>query len=120
MADIKLDNVQGDLFNRGFPKFNESYYFFSIAQGEEKNFCKALKTLVSEKDKYISSLTKALADWAVVDEAAKKNREDPSHKEFIPISNALIAFTKRGLDRVGCRLSYPTHMLSRTDPGWRA
>ena len=102
MAEVSLDNVQGDLFSRGFPKYNEVYYFFSIVPGKENDFSKALKTLVSEKDKYISSLTKVLADWAKIDTAAKKNRtiDDPAKREIIPISNALIAFTKRGLDKV--------------------
>ncbi|KAI9656915.1 MAG: hypothetical protein M1831_004463 [Alyxoria varia] len=102
MAEVSLDNVQGDLFSRGFPKFHEVYYFFSIVPGKEKDFSKALKTLVSEKDKYISSLTKVLADWAEVDAAAEKNRdiEVNAKKEFIPTSNALIAFSKRGLDKI--------------------
>lgn len=120
MAQVSLDNVQGDLFSRGFPKYSESYYFFSIVSDKEKDFCKALKTLVSEKDKHISSLAKVIADWSKIDDVAKKNRENPSHKQFIPTSNALIAFTKRGLDKVSRRLSYPTHMLSRIDPGWLA
>ena len=120
MAQITLDNVQGDLFNRGFPKYNETYYFFTIVQDKEKDFCKALKILVSEKDKHISSLTKALADWEKVDGVAKKNREDPSHKQFIPTSNALIAFTKRGLDKVSIRLLHPAPLLSRTDSSWLA
>ncbi|KAK4696204.1 hypothetical protein P7C71_g1673, partial [Lecanoromycetidae sp. Uapishka_2] len=100
---IDKDNLQGDLFNRGFPKYNEVYYFFSIVQGKEKEFSKALKTLVSEKDKYISSLTKALADWARVDAAVKRNHTivPPAKKEFVATSNALIAFSKRGLDKVG-------------------
>ena len=120
MAEEPLDNVQGDLFSRGFPKFNEVYYFFSIVSGKEKDFSKALKTLVSERDKHISSLTKVLADWAKVDAAAKKNRtiEDTTQKEIVPISNALIAFSKRGLDKVSVRLSQLTHMLTRADSGW--
>ena len=120
MADVALDNVQGDLFSRGFPKYYESYYFFSIVQGKEKDFCKALKALVSEKDKHISSLTKVIADWAKIDGVAKHNRENPSHKQFIPTSNALIAFTKRGLDKVITRRSHLTSMLSQIDSSWLA
>ena len=120
MAEVTLDNVQGDLFSRGFPKYNEVYYLFSIVPGKEKDFSKALKTLVSEKDKYISSLTKVLADWAIVDAAAKENRAigDPAKKEIVPTSNALIAFSKRGLDKVSVRLSHLTQMLTRADSGW--
>ena len=115
-ADIPeiLDNVQGDLFSRGFPKFNETYYFFSIVPGKEKDFSKALKILVSEKDKYISTLTKSLADWAKVDAAAKRNhtKEKGAEKEIVLTSNALIAFSKRGLDKVTDRLSHLRQMLT--------
>ena len=106
MAAIKLDldDLQGDLWSRGFPKFNETYYFFSIADSKEKEFRTALKALVSEPDKYISSLTKVRKDWDLVDEAAKRNHEiktDPTaKKDIIDISNALIAFSKAGLDKV--------------------
>lgn len=114
MAEVTLDNMQGDLFNRGFPKFNEVYYFFSIVSGKEKEFSKALKTLVSEKDKHISSLKKVLADWAIVDAAAKKNRTEKDRTgggtkgviHIVATSNALIAFSKRGLDKVSVRLSH--------------
>ena len=108
MAAVNLDDVQGDLWNRGFPKFNEVYYFFSIVTGKEREFSKALKNLVSEKDKHISSLTKALADWAKVDGAAKKNRlvENHAEKEIVSTSNALIAFTKAGLDKVSIQPLY--------------
>ena len=115
---VDLDNIQGDLWNRGFPKFNEAYYFFTIVEGKEKDFSKALKTLVADKDKLISSLTKSIADWDKVDGVAKNNRDDPAHKKFIVISNALIAFTKAGLDKVSDRLPQSTQMLSRADSGW--
>ena len=120
MAAVNLDNVQGDLFSRGFPKYNEVYYLFSIVPGKEKDFSKALKTLVSEKDKYISSLTKVLADWAKVDAVIQKNRDlkDPDKREIVPISNALIAFSKRGLDKVSIRLSHLTQMLTQADSSW--
>ena len=120
MAAVNLDNVQGDLFNRGFPKYHEVYYLFSIVSGKEKEFSKALKTLVSEKDKYISSLTKVLADWAKVDAVVQKNRDlkDSDKKEIVPISNALIAFSKRGLDKVSVRLLHPIQSLTQVDSAW--
>jgi hypothetical protein len=85
-----LENIQGDTFNRGFPKVNETFYFFSIAPGKEKEFTKALAAL--GKSGQISSLKKVLADWVKVDAAAKN--------DIIAISNALIAFSKLGLDKV--------------------
>ena len=120
MAEVNLENVQGDLFSRGFPKYHEVYYLFSIVSGKEKEFSKALKTLVSEKDKHISSLTKVLADWAKVDGAAKKNRaiDDPAEKDIVDTSNALIAFSKRGLDKVSVGLSHIERMLTQADSDW--
>ncbi|KAL8788622.1 MAG: hypothetical protein Q9195_007217 [Heterodermia aff. obscurata] len=121
MAQGTLNNVQGDLFSRGFPKYNESYYFFSIASEKERDFCKALKTLVSDKDKHISSLAKVLADWAQIDGVTKKNREDPSHRQIIPTSNALIAFTKGGLNKIQAGLpdrSLDLNNLKLSDPAF--
>ena len=105
MAAVDLNDLQGDLFNRGFPKFHEVYYFFHILSGKEKEFSQKLKNLVSGEDKHISSLKKVLDDWKSVDAAAKKNRENrAAHKnaelEIVPTLNALIAFSKSGLDRV--------------------
>lgn len=90
MAAVNRDNVQGDLFSRGFPKISETYYFFSIVPGKEKDFSKALATL--GKSGQISSLNKVLADWVNVDPAAKD--------VIVAVSNALIAFSKTGLDKV--------------------
>ena len=90
MAAVNLDNIQGDLFSRGFPKINETYYFFSIVPGKEKDFSKALAAL--GKSGQISSLRKVLADWVQVDGAAKG--------DIVPLSNALIALSKKGLNKV--------------------
>ena len=108
-------NLQGDLFSRGFPKFHELYYLFSIVPGKEKDFSKALRTLVSQKDEHISSLVKVLGDWEKIDAAAKKNRTiaDPTKKEIVSVSNALIAFSKTGLDKASSvRPSYLIQMLT--------
>ena len=82
--------MQGDLFSRGFPKYHETYYFFSIVLGKEKEFSKALAVLA--KSDQISSLTKVREDWCAID------HRTPG--VVIPISNALIALSKSGLDRV--------------------
>ena len=60
MATPNLVNMQGGLFSRGFLKYNETYYFFSIVSGKEKDFSKALATL--GKSGQISSLKKVLED----------------------------------------------------------
>ena len=122
MGGVTLDlhNVQGDLFNRGFPKFNEVYYFFTIAQDMEKDFSKALKALVSEKDKHIFSLTKVLANWVEVDRAASYNwtSEGMINKRIISTANTLIAFSKSGLDRVNTQLEWPTQILMQANTNW--
>ena len=102
MAEFNRHDVQGDLFSRGFPKFNEVYYFFHIKSGKEKEFCQKVKTLVSGEEKHISSIDKVLEDWKQVDAAAAKNRttDDPAKKEWVSTVNALIAFSKPGLDNV--------------------
>ena len=109
MAEVNLEDLQGDLFSRGFPKFHEVYYFFNIQ--ESKEFARKVKTLVTGEDKHISSLKKVLKDWEEVDTAAVKNRANRQAKndaplEIVPTVNALIAFSKSGLDQVS------THPLS--------
>ena len=101
-AEFDHNDVQGDLFSRGFPKFNEVYYFFHITSGKEKEFCQKLKMLVSSEEKHISSINKVLEDWKQIDAARAKNRtiEDPAEKEWVTTVNTLIAFAKPGLDRV--------------------
>lgn len=100
-AEFNRDDVQGDLFSRGFPKFTEIYYFFHIKSGKEE-FCQKVKMLVSGEEKHISSINKVLEDWKQVDGAAAKNRTivDPAKKEWVSTVNALIAFSKLGLDSV--------------------
>jgi hypothetical protein len=96
MATGKPSNMQGDLFSRGFPKYNESYYFFSISNDPATvtEFTKKLAVLV--KNKEISTLEKVLLDW----------KEVEAHKGTIyPVSHALIAFSMAGLRRV----SLPTN-----------
>ena len=102
MVEFDRDDVQGDLFSRGFPKSKEVYYFFHIKSGQEKAFCQKVKILVSGEEKHISSINKVLEDWKQVDAARAKNRtiEDPAKKEWVSTVNALIAFSKPGLDRV--------------------
>ncbi|EXJ62099.1 hypothetical protein A1O7_02532 [Cladophialophora yegresii CBS 114405] len=82
------NNVQGDLFSRGFPKIHETYYFFSIVQ--ETVFPQKLTDL--GKSNEISNLTKVLDDWKKVDATPKG--------EIIDVCNALIAFSMEGLRKI--------------------
>lgn len=104
LTDQQLDNIQGDIWSRGFPKFYETYYFFSIENA--KLFAPCLKNLVTHSPPLISSLRKVKDDQeriakAKVEEA--KRQGIPEKDVRIPVSNALIAFTSKGLQTV----SYP-------------
>ncbi|ERF74220.1 hypothetical protein EPUS_03410 [Endocarpon pusillum Z07020] len=113
MAAVNLDNVQGDLFSRGFPKIKETYYFFSIVPGKEKDFSTALAALGNSGK--ISSLKKVLDDWVKVDGAPKN--------EIVPVSNALIAFSKTGLDKIQTGLTgrgLDLDNLTTSDPAFAA
>ena len=110
---VNRDNIQGDTFSRGFPKVSETYYFFSILKNKEKDFSKALKKLAT--DGHISSLNQVIADWVKIDKAKeddKKNKAiDPSSKEtIVPVSHALIAFSKLGLERVSTSISMAAYL----------
>ncbi|KAL9045577.1 MAG: hypothetical protein Q9214_001401 [Letrouitia sp. 1 TL-2023] len=103
---VNLENIQGDLFSRGFPKLNETYYFFSIVPNQEKDFTKALNVL--GKSRLISSLKEVLDHWARIDEFKAKQHAQPSvdfSSVTIPMANALIAFTKKGLDKIQAGLT---------------
>ena len=108
LTEDQLDNIQGDIWSKGFPKFYETYYFFSIA--DAKLFSPCLKELVAKK--LISTLRKVREDQNEI--FAKNEKEKKEAKERgvpeegvelskIPKSNALIAFTSQGLQVV----SYP-------------
>ena len=99
-----LKNMQGDLFSRGFPKFNETYYFFSITSDNEKGK-KFTQALVELGKKEISTLEKVLADWVEIDKgktayAAAKARDPKAKETIFDVSNALIAFSQAGLQKV--------------------
>lgn len=96
-----LENVQGDIFSRGFSKRNETYYFFTIDNG--KDFVKALKQLIPD---HISSLATVIDQWTRkdgIDEVAKWNRTPANAKNPKPdveVKNALIALSMKGLEKV--------------------
>lgn len=85
----KTNVIQGDLFNRGFPKFNETYYFFSIVPEKKADFTRALNTI--GKTGKIATIDSVLKDWVKVDQSKTKTVE---------VSNALIAFSMEGLKMV--------------------
>ena len=96
-----LDNIQGDIFSRGFPKMNETYYFFSIVEGKENGFTKALNKLATSG--HVSTLTNVISQWGLIDQLKadqKAQGNTDSSRPILPMANALIAFTMPGLVRV--------------------
>ena len=102
-----LNNVQGDIWSKGFPKCVETYYFFTITKESAKIFSQNLRKLVDDTKPLISSLQHVKGDW---DEIAKlKKKADaaeasghplPEKETVFPVANALIAFTFKGLEMV--------------------
>jgi len=94
VESLNLDNIQGDIWSKGFPKDNETYYLFQINPQRAKDFARNLKNLVipdPNKSSLISSLTMVKKDWARIGEE-KPNKVEMAH--------ALIAFTFKGLEVV--------------------
>lgn len=90
-----LANVQGDILFDGLPKRNESFFLFTIADNQVQAFCRSLPTLAG-----------LLADSRHTQEIRakiKKFKEENKGKDAdtIPTVGACVAFTRRGLDKVG-------------------
>ena len=113
---LNLNDIQGDIWSKGFPKFYETYYFFSIEPSNAKLFAQCLKDL----SPLISTLKKVKEDQdritkakAEAVEAAKKQGilEKDVIPLRIPVSNALIAFTSKGLKAVSYPLKGIHHLV---------
>ncbi|KAK3356647.1 hypothetical protein B0T25DRAFT_537124 [Lasiosphaeria hispida] len=97
-AKLDLSKIQGDLFSRGFPKFNETYYFFSIKKPGD--FSKALRKLARD-GKSISTLQAVIGQWEEVDKLrGAKGRDLTKDDKVIKLSNALIGFSSAGLKEI--------------------
>lgn len=92
---VDKNDIQGDVWSKGFLKHNETYYFFSIADQKQKIFSQCLKKLAAQVGdaSLITSLTQAQKDRDKAGEARALN-------QIAIISNAMIAFTRIGLDVV--------------------
>jgi hypothetical protein len=94
MSTLDLKNVQGDILLNGLPKRVESFFFFQIADGHIKDFCRSLKTLSNE----ISH----------VDDTAQMRRDISNSKgpgkegDLVEMAGANIAFSWKGLQKVQC------------------
>ena len=105
----QLEQIQGDIWTKGFPKYHETYYFFSIKTDKEGLFSQCLKVLAKQTPPLISSLKKVRDDHIFIFEergkyiAGQKRKGIPEkeiHPPIVPVANALIAFTNKGLEAV--------------------
>ncbi len=101
---VDLNNLQGDLWSRGFPKYDETFYFFTITDvtANNKQFHQLLPDLVAKKE--ISTLKKVKDDWREIADWEKTNGVPKPNVNFrensLAKSNALIAFSMAGLKKV--------------------
>ena len=107
LSEEQLDNIQGDIWSKGFPKYYETYYFFAIKPGNAKLFAQSLKDLVTQSPPLISTLRKVKKDQDCIRErkeqaaaVAKKLGIPEKDEPLLPTANALIAFTYKGLEVV--------------------
>ena len=107
LTGAQLQNIQGDIWSQGFPKYHETYYFFTIKPDNEKIFAGCLKKLVEDPTPLISNLQKVKEDQKRI----KSQTDQPGPvagnsgaqgigKPLLPVKNALIAFTSKGLNAV--------------------
>jgi hypothetical protein len=105
----QLENIQGDIWSKGFPKYYEIYYYFLIS--DTKLFSKCLPGLTAhsaQSPSLISTLEMVRGDQAKITakraEVAKARgipEEDVDlPQDKISMSNALIAFSGEGLQVV--------------------
>ena len=118
LTDHQLDNIQGDIWSKGFPKFYETYYFFSIENA--KLFAQCLNNLATHSPPLISTLRKVKDDQVRIAKAKEEAVEAAKRKGIpekdvippkIPISDALIAFTSKGLKAVSYLLKSIHHQV---------
>jgi hypothetical protein len=101
-----LNDIQGDLWSKGFPKYNETYYLFIINNAAD--FARALRNMVTQRPHLISNLPSVKSNWVDIKEH-KASADSGTGK--LPVPNALIAFTYKGLETVSVAI-HRTHLRS--------
>lgn len=107
LTNEQLNDIQGDIWSKGFPKYYEAYYFFAIKPEKNTIFARCLKNLANDPTPLLSTLTKVKKDHDAIQRikgqpAAVTTKLGTSDKNgsLLSITNALIAFTRKGLDTV--------------------
>jgi hypothetical protein len=99
---IAFDKIQGDILGQGFPKFNETFFFFSIIPTQVPSFCSNLKALASvpagssPSSPSLSTVSSLGIDRNTI--ATNKGKTPPINNT--DLANANIAFSKTGLAKV--------------------
>jgi hypothetical protein len=92
MSTLDLKNIQGDILLDGLPKRVESFFFFQIADGHVKEFCRSLKGLAN--------------DISHVDNTAQMRQDIGDNKaarkegDLVEMAGANISFSWKGLQKV--------------------
>ncbi|KAK3345917.1 hypothetical protein B0T25DRAFT_505989 [Lasiosphaeria hispida] len=118
----QLNDIQGDIWSKGFPKNNETYYRFQIAPGSASTFAHRLRKMVTEQPSLISNLTTVIGDQGKITKEKQRAKAAGVEPETLPMANALIAFTFKGLQVIGTGLSKPGDLglkkILKTDPAF--
>lgn len=86
---LDLKNIQGDILLDGLPKRAESFFFFQIADGRVKDFCRSLKQVANEIS-HVGNTSQLRRD---IDEH-KATTQDGS---LVEMAGANISFSWKGL-----------------------
>jgi hypothetical protein len=92
MSQLDLNNIQGDILLRGLPKRAESFFFFQIADGHVKDFCRSLKQVA--KDITHADNTAQMRRH-IIDGKAERGAND-----LVEMAGANVAFSWKGLLKV--------------------
>lgn len=89
---LDLKNIQGDILLDGLPKRVESFFFFQIADGRVKDFCRSLKQVANEIS-HVGNTAQLRQD---IDEHKAATKDG----SLVEMAGANIAFSWKGLQEV--------------------
>jgi hypothetical protein len=97
MSELNLNNIQGDILLDGLPKRVELFFFFQIADGRVRDFCRSLKQVAKE----ISHVD----NTAQMRKDINDNKAERKEGDIVEMAGANIAFSWRGLQKVSKPIS---------------
>lgn len=99
-----LTNVQGDILLNGLPKEVEAFWFFTIAQDQISKFCTNLRKVAQDE---ITSTDNVMSTRRNIKDF-RENLKPNAAVTKLPTVGANIAFTFKGLKKVGRHSQVPT------------